>query len=202
MILFAVRLLTLSFAGKVAKFLGYLTGGIVVLVLIGTPMLGILAQPLAPFWLSGQRTISVGEPAFPIIVPPIIIPPVIAPGGVSDVQRYLLAIGAGFTASEAITATAISIAEDGSGNPSALSGANFDGSRDLGLWQINSGWWARFGGQAALTNPVTNAIAARYIYGAQGWCAWSTFEANCGPGHNSAYRAFMERARVAAQAGG
>lgn len=209
MILLAVRFLTLSFASKaIGKLLYFGAALIVGVLLIGAPILGILTNPLAPFWLSGKTSIPVaGGPAdiipvdlFPVTVPitgPITVPA----GGVSDVQRYLLAIGANFSPAEAVIATAISIAEDGSGNPSAISGRNFDGSVDQGLWQVNSGWNARFGGQAALLNPVTNAIAARYIYGVQGWCAWSTYEASCGAGHNSAYRAYMNRATAAAQGG-
>lgn len=210
MILLAVRFLTLSFASKVIGKLLYFAAALIVgVLLIGAPILGMLTNPLAPFWFSGKTSIPVaGGPAdivpvdlFPV-VPPITNPITVPAGGVSDVQRYLLAVGANFSPAEAVIATAISIAENGSGNPAALSGLNFNNSRDLGLWQINSGWWPRFGGQAALTNPVTNAIAARYIYGVQGWCAWSTYEANCGSGHNSAYRAFMTRATTAAQQGG
>lgn len=210
MILLAVRFLTLSFASKaIGKLLYFGAALIVGVLLIGAPILGILVQPLAPFWLSGKTSIPVaGGPAdvipvdlFPVTVPitgPITVPA----GGVSDVQRYLLAIGAGFSAAEAVIATAISIAEDGSGNPAALSGANFDNSRDLGLLQINSSHWVACGGQLALTNPVTNFICGHMIYGSQGWCAWSTFETSCGRGHNSAYRAYMDRAQIAARLAG
>lgn len=131
--------------------------------------------------------------------PSDLMPPVIA-GNVTDVQRYQLARAAGWTAEQAVLAAAISIAENGSGNPAALSAENFDKSRDLGLWQINSGWWPRFGGSAALIVPVNNASAAHTIYTLQGWCAWSTYDASCGRGHTGSYRAFMARAEVAARA--
>jgi hypothetical protein len=122
---------------------------------------------------------------------------------VTDVERFLLARAAGFSSLEAITATAISIAEDGSGNPTALSPRNSNGTFDFCLWQVNSSWWPRFGGQSALANPQTCAAAADVIFQIQGWCAWSTFEASCGRGHTGAYAAFMGRARIAAsQAGG
>lgn len=210
MILLAVRFLTLSFASKaIGKLLYFGAALIVGVLLIGAPILGILTNPLAPFWLSGKASIPVaGGPAdiipvdlFPVTVP--ITGPVTVPaGGVSDMQRYLLALGAGFTPAEAIIMTAIGIAEDGSGNPAALSARNTNGTFDLGLNQINSIHWSRYGGQAALTNPVTNFIAAHDIYGpGHNWCAWSTYEVSCGIGHTGAYRAFMSRATAAAQGG-
>lgn len=125
-------------------------------------------------------------------------PVVIASGYVTDVERYFLALAAGFSATESITAVEISIAEDGSGNPSIMSGQNRNGTYDLGLMQINSAWWARFGGRDALTSPVTNFIAARYIYGVQGWCAWSTYERSCGIGHTGDYANYLSRAKAAA----
>lgn len=182
---------------KAAKTVVALVGGLVCMILMGAPMLSILMQPLSPWWLTGQHSVPVTAPAaaLPITAP---IGPMPGPQTiVSDVQRYLLAIGAGFSGNDAIIAVAVSIAENGSGNPSALSGRNDNGTFDLGLWQINSAWWPRFGGQAALTNPVNNVIAARYIWSVQGWCAWSTFESSCGRGHNSAYAAYMGRARAA-----
>jgi Lysozyme like domain len=165
-------------------------------------ILGILVQPWAPFWLSGQTGPIAGTP------PPVNLPvPAPDPGNlnpyhgfVSDSQRYILARAAGFSAPDAITATAISIAENGSGDPAALSGVNFNGTRDLGLWQINSQWWTQFGGPTALVDPFTNARAAVYIYGRQQWCAWSTYGPcpthACGP---PCYSSFLGRATTAAQ---
>lgn len=195
-----IYFLAAPLVSKAIKTVAMLVTSLVIVILMGTPMLGILEQPLSPYWLSGKGSVAVGSA--PLAGIPISVPvgPASGPQAiVSDVQRYLLALGAGFSPSEAIIATAISIAENGSGNPSALSGANFDGSRDLGIWQINSGWWPQFGGQAALTNPVTNALAANAIFHRQGWCAWSTYERSCGVGHNSAYAAFMGRARAVAE---
>jgi Lysozyme like domain len=98
---------------------------------------------------------------------------------VSDAERYQLALQAGFTGQNAVTATAISIAENGSGNPSLPSAQNKNGTFDLGLWQINSDWFSQFGGQQALTNPLTNAQAAFAIFSQHGgfnnWCTfWPT----------------------------
>lgn len=171
----------------------YAAVGALLFVLFMAPMIGLLAQPLAPFWL-GQRTTAPGAISVPVEGFPSGQPEV------SDEQRYSLALAAGWSALEAITATAISIAENGSGNPAALSGLNRDGSRDLGLWQINSGWWPQFGGPQALTNPANNARAAYAIYQRQHWCAWSTYLASCGPGHTGSYAAFMGRAERAANA--
>jgi hypothetical protein len=167
-------------------------------ILMAAPLIGMMASPWGPFWF-GERaatTIDVGgQTAAPVDVPQI------AHGFVSDAERYLLARAAGWTFQEAITAVAVSIAEDGSGDPAALSPANTNGTRDLGLWQVNSAWWPQFGGSAALVDPFTNARAAFVIFGRQGWCAWSTFERGCGPGHTGAYVAFLGRARAAAEQG-
>lgn len=170
---------------------------------ISAVLLGFLAQPWAPFWI-GERgprppivVSSDGHPATDLGLLPLA--PDLGPHPlVSDRDRYLLARAAGFSHDEALTATAISIAENGGGDPAALSGANRNGTRDLGLWQINSAWWPQFGGQAALTNPATNAHAAHVIYGLQGWCAWSTYDARCGPGHTGSYAHYLQRAGSAA----
>jgi hypothetical protein len=53
-IVLLVRVLTLSLGAKVVKAIGYFVASLVVLVLFAAPMLGILVQPLAPFWLSVQ----------------------------------------------------------------------------------------------------------------------------------------------------
>jgi Lysozyme like domain len=116
---------------------------------------------------------------------------------VTDAERFALALAAGWSTVDAITATALSIAEDSSGDPAALSTPNKDGSRDLGLWQINSGWWPSLGGQAALIIPINNARAAYAIYHRQGWCAWSTYATQCGPGHTGSYLSFLCRAQLA-----
>jgi hypothetical protein len=134
------------------------------------------------------------------VLPPVaaVAPAVVTGSRVSDVQRYALAVMAGWTPAEAIVATAISIAENGSGEPAVLSAENWNHTRDLGLWQVNSAWWPQFGGQAALSDPAGNAQAAYAIYKRQGWCAWSTYLASCGAGHNSAFAAFIGCAQIIA----
>lgn len=175
--------------------------GVLIVVLVMSTVMGYLASPWAAFWLKGKNTIP---PA--IIVDPNLTvspgdPADLAPivGIVSDAQRYQLARLAGWGPEDAIIAVAISIAENGSGNPAALSGVNRNGSFDLGLWQVNSAWWPQFGGQAALIDPWRNAQAAYFIFTRQHWCAWSTYLASCGPGHTGSFVAFLARARAAAQ---
>lgn len=104
---------------------------------------------------------------------------------ITDEERYALALRVGWVGEEAVVAVAISIAEDTSGNAEALSSTN-----DIGLWQINEIWWALFGGSAALTNPLTNAQAAHYVFTKQGFQAWSTY-------NNKAYLQYLARARAA-----
>ncbi len=160
--------------------------------------IGYVAQAWGPFWIGQQGdTLALGVEGVDIGNLPLA--PVLGPHPiVSDRDRYQLALAAGFSPDEAITATAISIAEDGGGDPAALSAPNRDGSRDFCLMQVNSGWWPRFGGMQALADPLTCFRAARTIYGIQGWCAWSTYDARCGPGHTGSYGANLSRARSAA----
>lgn len=178
----------------------WLIGGLAIVfgpVMFVSFLSALFVQAWSPIWFGQQggpiKALPIGD--LPLLPPPNGPAPVI-----TDAYRYQLALAAGFSQAEAETATAISIAENGGGDPAALSGVNFDGSRDLGLWQINSGWWPRFGGQTALSDPQANAHAAHTIYGLQGWCAWSTYDTACGRGHNSAYRNYLARARAAALA--
>lgn len=104
-------------------------------------------------------------------------------GPVSAAQVCALARAAGFA--DPVTATAISRAENGSGNLSAMSA-----TRDIGLWQINETWWPKFGGQAALTDAMNNAKAAKAIFDVQGWGAWSTYK-------GGQYRSHLDEAAAA-----
>jgi hypothetical protein len=180
--------------------LGGLAGLVAGLVLLVLSV--IAAMPWLGLGAPGQpdSVVHISVPVQAVVALPV--PVQVGAGMVSDVERFLLARAAGFSPLDAITATAISIAEDGSGNPAAMSGRNDNGTYDFCLWQVNSSWWPRFGGQAALADPQTCAHAAFIIYGIQGWCAWSTFEASCGKGHTGAYAAFLGRARNAASQGG
>ena len=179
----------------------WFAAAVVLVILFLSPILGYLSSPWAAFWLKGANAVPPAIIVDPdernAPVDPGNLNPIV--GNVSDAQRFQLARLAGWSVADAIIATAISIAENGSGNPAALSGVNWNGSRDLGLWQINSGWWPQFGGQQALIDPWRNAQAAYYIKGRQGWCAWSTYDASCGPGHTGSYRAFLARAEAAAR---
>lgn len=167
-------------------------------MLMLAPMLAMLMDPFAPWRFNGHTgQIAPGETGAPVPFVPVSIP---AHGGVTDAYRYQLALAAGWTSAEAIIATAISIAEDGSGDPAALSGRNRNGTFDLGLWQINSAHWPTYGGQQALIDPANNARAGHAIYASAGWCSWSTYETSCGVGYTGTYRAFLTRAMTAAHA--
>ena len=76
-----------------------------------------------------------------------------------------LAHAGGFPRSELHTAVAVAYAES-LGDPSAV-GHNRNGSRDSGLWQINS-----VHGFKNLKDPLANAKAAFQVWLAQGWQAW------------------------------
>lgn len=76
-----------------------------------------------------------------------------------------LAYTAGFPRSELHTAVAVAYAES-LGDPDAV-GHNRNGSKDTGLWQINS-----IHGFKNLKDPLENARAALEVWLAQGWQAW------------------------------
>ena len=164
----------------------WLLGALLVPALVLAPIMGFLLSPLAPFWLSGRTTIPVAgaatgwqfsgaaDPSLPT-----------SSERVSDAQRYALARTVGFTPEQAVIATAIAIAENGAGDPRAISSTD-----DVGVWQINRVHWERFGGRDALYDPLRNAQAAFVVHGMQGWAAWTTYR-------NDGYRQFLERARNA-----
>jgi hypothetical protein len=86
-------------------------------------------------------------------------------------QIYALAADAGFkTPGQAITMTAIALAESG-GNTDATN-TNTNGSVDTGLWQINS--VHGFGGN--LKDPRVNAQAAKAVFDKQSYTAWTVFK--------------------------
>lgn len=180
---------------------------LIALLVVIFGLLKVLNDGLATFTAPAVPDLPVAS--VPVSVPqPVAIVPeqgALVPGRVSVAERYQLALAAGWSPAEAIIATAIAMAENGAGDPRALSPKNWDGSRDLGLWQINSGWWSQFGGQEALSVPLTNALAAHAIFLRQGWCAWSTYgtPATCYgiAGHNNSYSGFLACAQRIAQGG-
>lgn len=189
--------LALALFPEIAQIARWLLSLMFGLLFIAAVSVGVHSQPWSPWWFADRSAVG-ATAALLQGMPATIDPDNLNLGArISDSQRFQLARAAGFTHELAILMTALSIAENGSGDPAAMSGLNENKTRDLGLWQINTIWWAQFGGQAALTDPWRNAQAAFYIYGRQGPCAWSTYEASCGPGHIGSYRAFMERARAA-----
>ncbi len=177
------------------------------------PIMGIHEQPWSPWWFQKKDgsalPVAVDSlPAGSIDIGALPLGPAPAHSGpqplVSDSQRFELAVEAGFTHEEAITATAISIAEDGGGDPGAL-GTNRDRagnvtSYDLGLWQINSAHWAEFGGNGALVVPINNARAALVLYHRGGWTQWCTYPGGCGglPGAPN-WASDLARARAVAR---
>lgn len=93
-----------------------------------------------------------------------------------------------------ILATAISFAEDGSHDPAAIH-TNTDGSRDLGLWQINEKAHPDLVNSAAgwkWNDPQGNAKMAFNVWQSAGgkWTPWSTY-------NNGAYKLQMAAANAA-----
>ena len=103
----------------------------------------------------------------------------------SPISIYSYATNAGFAGADAVTATAIALAES-SGNANAynpelaaqaLNGAP-DGQGSAGLWQIYQFAHPEFAGEN-LYDPQTNANAAFAVYSTAGnsFTPWSTFKA-------------------------
>ena len=109
--------------------------------------------------------------------------------GVTDIQRAQFARAAGFPENQIAMAVAVSIAENGAGDPSAQ-GHNTNGSVDTGLWQINSIHGIP---TSQLMDPQANANAAFKIWKDAGnsWRPWSTYPAKA--------MAFFQRGQFAAK---
>ena len=108
----------------------------------------------------------------------------------SDAQIAALITGAGWTGEDRYTAFGIVIAESG-GNPSAVNPSNSNGSRDDGLWQINS-IHKDLLKTGNVYDPTDNTRMARRIYTDAGnkWTPWSTY-------NNQRYRVYRARAVAA-----
>jgi len=114
-------------------------------------------------------TIQLDTPTAPAPTDPII-------AKIQYLARLLL--NAGVDPSVIPRLVAISLAENGSSNPNAISSTH-----DYGLWQIN---WPVWGGPlcenlqicsfSALMDPANNARAAKYVYDHQGLRAWVTHQ--------------------------
>ena len=192
------------FGDDIVKYTLYAVAGLLVFVVmdLSAATTAIVSQPFGQWQFAstagGTLAIAGGVASAP--EPPVAAAPVPAPhpGAVSDVERAQIARAVGFPLSDLVLAVAISFAEDPAGDPAAMSPRNFNGTYDLGLWQINSIHWTACGGQSALTIPLVNGACAVMILGpGRNWCAWSTYEASCGVGHTGGYRAFMARAQAA-----
>jgi len=109
-------------------------------------------------------------------------------------QIYSVCLQAGFTPEQAVTWTAIAMAESG-GNTDAH---NPHGESSWGLWQVNVAPGVRENHWGDLTNPVINARAAYEISGhGTNMRPWTvTHESNAGT--NKDYRNFMDEAQAAA----
>ncbi len=115
-----------------------------------------------------------------ISVPVTIAPPVTA-GNLSPTQRYQLALSVGFTRDEAVMALAVSLAENGPGNPNAINQNKPPALPDYGLWQINGIHAAMAGGVQNLFDPVTNArVTLALSRSGSGWLQWCTVPHGCG----------------------
>jgi hypothetical protein len=122
----------------------------------------------------------------------------------SPLDIYHLAIQAGWSASDAVTATAIAMAE---------SGGNADVTNSIGatgIWQIYDGSYPSSSRAAQLRDPVENAKEAYAKWKASqgtscgGWWPWASY--NEGPcaarheaGRNNSWRQFLAPAQSAGQ---
>lgn len=200
--------------------LWWLGGGLAAFLMVIGSLLGYLENPWTPWQLAGRNSLtislniappdagvpgdgSVDIPGLPAGSVPIGAPSVpVAPGNLTDHARYLLALAAGWSSPDALTMTAISIAENGPGNPTLRSPINPDGRTfDFGILQINSAHFAECGGIAALADPLTNFRCGYRIWLRQGFFGWCTYPGGCGGGPGSpSWPQALVRARAAAYA--
>jgi hypothetical protein len=112
----------------------------------------------------------------------------------SPTEIYNVALQAGFTPDQAVTWTAIALAES-RGNPTAH---NPSGEDSRGLWQVNVASDVRDNPWGDLYEPLTNARAA-YEISKQGtdMRPWTTTHAS-NQGTPADYRSYMDEARAAA----
>lgn len=92
-------------------------------------------------------------------------------------QVAQIAYNAGFRGEALVYAVAVSLAEDGSGNPNANYTSSATGEDSRGLWQINvqPGAHPEYA-SSDLYDPATNAAAAYAIsQGGTNWSPWSTW---------------------------
>jgi hypothetical protein len=111
----------------------------------------------------------------------------------SIAQLYAAAVAAGFKGQNAVTATAISLAENSGRNPSAVN-HNSNGTTDHGAWQINSvhltpAFVSTYGNVNDLQDKARRAYA---VYKSQGFGAWTTY-------NSGAYRAHLGEATAVAK---
>ncbi len=109
-----------------------------------------------------------------------------------------VASAAGFTDDPAAQDLTISVAvalAESAGKTDAINTANTNGTRDYGLWQINSVHADLFK-SAVWSDPAQNARMAFAVFKGAGyrWSPWSTF-------NNGAYKRFMGVAAASGQRG-
>ena len=103
------------------------------------------------------------------------LPPAAASCGPSSATIAAAAQAAGFTGPDLTTAVAVALAESG-GDPLAIH-INRDGSRDLGLWQVNGRAHPDLIASGDWRDPATNARMAFTVWQAAGgsFTPWVTF---------------------------
>lgn len=122
---------------------------------------------------------------------------------VRGVGKYAAVVNAardaGFRGDALVTAVAIAIAESG-GNPQAVSPLNSNGTRDYGLWQINSVHRSSgFDTTLGLSAEYNAKWAYKISSGGKNWRPWSTYWSNpftSGAGQG-VYRTHLSEARNA-----
>lgn len=114
----------------------------------------------------------------------------------TDVAIARLALGAGLPRDKLQVAVAVCLAES-TGFPGAVNtnppGGEAGGSRDRGLWQINSYWHPDVTDECAFNTQCNAKAMARISRGGTAWSAWAAYT-------NGSYRQFLPRAQAAVEA--
>jgi hypothetical protein len=154
---------------------------LIVLLVLVVGVLHVLDGQLTTFEPPTVEPVSTVNVGLVSVAPVPTVDGRVASGNLSAVQRYQLALSVGFSPAEAVMALAVTLAENGPGNPNAVNQNTPPALPDYGLWQINGTHAAMAGGVQNLFDPVTNArVSLALSRSGSGWLQWCTVPHGCG----------------------
>lgn len=137
--------------------------------------LGLAALVMAGLVIGGAGTTeaSPGKAVRARVASPVLSP---TRGALSPAQITAQARAAGFRGRDLQVACAVALAESGGRPRTVYKNSDRYRSRDLGVWQINDYWNARWLRMGDWRDPATNARMAYSIWRERGWNDWVTYK--------------------------